>query len=69
MSGDSEKDYFADGMVGTSSGGCLRFKALFVIAAIEFHIQGDAPNVKQVGRELGVPLRLGGSRRKAGKIE
>jgi TolB-like protein/tetratricopeptide (TPR) repeat protein len=66
MSGDPERDYFADGMVGDIITALSRFKALFVISRnSSFIYKGRAVDVKQVGRELGVRYVLEGSVRKA----
>jgi adenylate cyclase len=68
MSGDSEQDYFCDGMVEDVITGLSRIKWLFVIARnSSFIYKGRAVDVKQVGRELGVRYVLEGSVRKAGK--
>jgi adenylate cyclase len=66
MSGDSEQEYFADGIVEDIITALSRFKALFVIARnSSFTYKGRAVDVKQVGRELGVRYVLEGSVRKA----
>jgi adenylate cyclase len=65
MSGDHEQEYFADGMVEDITSGLSRFKWLFVIARNStFTYKGDAIDVQQVGRELGVRYVLEGSVRK-----
>jgi TolB-like protein/class 3 adenylate cyclase/Tfp pilus assembly protein PilF len=67
MSGDSEQEYFADGMVEDIITALSRFKSLFVIARnSSFTYKGKAVDIKQVGRELGVRYVLEGSVRKAG---
>ena len=67
MSGDSEQDYFCDGMVEEIITGLSRIKWLFVIARnSSFVYKGKSIDVKQVGRELGVRYVLEGSVRKAG---
>ncbi|SFJ87026.1 TolB amino-terminal domain-containing protein [Bosea sp. OK403] len=67
LSGDSEQDYFADGMVDDIVTGLARINWLFVIARNSTLIyRGRAVDVKQVGRELGVRYVLEGSVRKAG---
>ena len=67
MSGDPEQDYFADGMVEDIITGLSRNKALFVIARnSSFAYKGKSPDIRQVGRELGVRYVLEGSVRKAG---
>ena len=55
LSGDSEQEYFADGMVEDIITGLSRIKWLF----------GRSVDVKQVGRELGVRYVLEGSVRKS----
>jgi adenylate cyclase len=67
MSGDPEQDYFADGMVEEIITALSRIRWLFVIARnSSFTYKGQAVDVKQVGRELGVRYVLEGSVRKAG---
>jgi TolB-like protein len=67
MSGDSEQDYFADGMVEDIVTGLSRIKWLFVIARNSSAVyKGKAVDVRQIGRELGVRYLLEGSVRKAG---
>jgi TolB-like protein/class 3 adenylate cyclase len=66
MSGDSEQEYFADGMAEEIITALSRFKSLFVIARnSSLTYKGRAVDVKQVGRELGVRYVLEGSVRKA----
>jgi TolB-like protein len=66
MSGDPEQEYFADGMVEEIITALSRIRWLFVIARnSSFAYKGQAVDVKQVGRELGVRV-LEGSVRKAG---
>jgi len=67
LSGDPEQEYFADGMVEDIITALSHFKPLFVIARnSSFTYKGNAVDVKQVGRELGVRYVLEGSVRKAG---
>jgi adenylate cyclase len=67
MSGDPEQEYFADGMVEEIITALSRIKWLFVIARnSSFTYKGQAVDVKQVGRELGVRYVLEGSVRKGG---
>jgi adenylate cyclase len=67
MSGDLEQEYFADGMVEEIITALSRIRWLFVIARNStFTYKGQAVDVKQVGRELGVRYVLEGSVRKAG---
>lgn len=65
MSGDTEQDYFADGMVEDIITALSRFRNLFVIARnSSFTYKGRAVDIKQIGRELGVRYLLEGSVRK-----
>jgi TolB-like protein len=67
LSGDPEQEYFADGMVEEIITALSRIRWLFVIARnSSFTYKGQAVDVKQVGRELGVGYVLDGSVRKAG---
>ena len=67
MSGDPEQEYFADGMVEEIITALSRIRWLFVIARNStFTYKGQAVDVKQVGRELGVRYVLEGSVRKSG---
>jgi adenylate cyclase len=67
MSGDPEQEYFADGMVEEIITALSRIRWLFVIARnSSFTYKGQAVDVKQVGRELGVRYVLEGSVRKTG---
>jgi TolB-like protein len=67
MSGDPEQEYFADGMVEEIITALSRIRWLFVIARnSSFTYKGQAVDVKQIGRELGVRYVLEGSVRKAG---
>jgi adenylate cyclase len=68
MSGDPEQEYFADGMVEEIITALSRIRWLFVIARNSmFTYKGQAIEVKQVGRELGVRYVLEGSVRKGGR--
>jgi TolB-like protein len=68
MSGDPEQEYFVDGMVEEIITALSRIHWLFVIARNStFTYKGQAIDVKQVGRELGVRYVLEGSVRKAGQ--
>src|SRR5262249_10791254 len=67
LSGDPEREYFADGMVEEIITALSRIRWLFVIARNStFTYKGQTVDVKQVGRELGVRYVLEGSVRKAG---
>ena len=66
MSGDPEQEYFVDGLVEDIITALSRFRSLFVIARnSSFAYKGKSPDVRQVGRELGVRYVLEGSVRKA----
>ena len=66
MSGESEQEYFADGMVEDIITALSRFRDLFVIARnSSFAYKNRAVDLKQVGRDLGVRYVLEGSVRKA----
>src|SRR6476619_2305902 len=55
MSGDPEQEYFADGIVEEIITALSRIRWLLVIARnSSFTYKGQSPDVKQVGRELGV---------------
>jgi TolB-like protein len=67
LSGDPEQEYFADGMVEEIITALSRIRWLFVIARNSmFTYKGQAIDVKQVCRELGVRYVLEGSVRKGG---
>lgn len=67
MSGDSEQDYFADGMAEEIITALSRCSSLFVIARnSSFIYKGRIVDVRQVGRELGVRYVLEGSVRRSG---
>jgi adenylate cyclase len=67
LSGDPEQDYFADGMVEEIITALSRIRWLFVIARNStFTYKGQAVDVKQIGRDLGVRYVLEGSVRKGG---
>ena len=66
LSGDPEQRYFVDGMVEEIITALSRIPWLFVIARnSSFTYKGQAVDVKQIGRELGVGYVLEGSVRKA----
>src|SRR6201998_1787386 len=67
MSGDPEQGYFVDGVVEEIITAISRLPWLFVIARnSSFAYKGKSPDLRQVGRELGVRYVLEGSVRKAG---
>jgi TolB-like protein len=66
MSGDPEQEYFSDGVVEEIITALSQMRWLFVIARnSSFAYKGRSPDVRQVGRELGVRYVLEGSVRKA----
>lgn len=68
MSGDPQQEYFADGMVEEIITALSRLRWFFVIARNSMFVyKGQAVDVKQVGRELGVRYVLEGSVRKSGE--
>ena len=67
MSGDTEQEYFSDGITEDLITDLSKISALFVIARNSvFTYKGKAVKVEEVGRELGVHYILEGSVRKAG---
>ena len=67
MSGDTEQEYFADGMVEEIITGLARIRWLTVIARNStFAYKGTSPDVRKVGQELAVRYVLEGSVRKSG---
>lgn len=67
MSGDPEQEYFTDGVTEDIITELSRFHWLFVIARnSSFAYKGKSPDVRQVGKELGVRYVLEGSIRRAG---
>jgi len=67
LSGDSEQDYFADGMTAEVTGVLSRSRSLFVIAsASTLPLRGKVLAPQEIGRLLGVRYLLDGSVRKAG---
>src|SRR5262249_32753745 len=66
MSGDPEQEYFTDGVTEDIITELSRFHSLFVIARnSSFSYKGKSPDIRQVGRELGVRYVLEGSIRKS----
>ena len=67
MSGDPEQEYFSDGITEDIITELSRFPSLFVIARnSSFMFKGEAVDVGEVGRKLGVQYVVEGSVRKAG---
>ena len=66
MSGDPEQEYFSDGITEDIITELSGFRSIFVIARnSSFVYKGQAKDIKQVGRELGVRYILEGSVRKS----
>jgi TolB-like protein/Tfp pilus assembly protein PilF len=67
MSGDPEQQYFSDGITEDIITELSRFHSLLVIARnSSFQYRDKSPDVKRVGRDLGVEYVVEGSVRKAG---
>ena len=67
IGGNSEQEYFADGMVEDIITELSRIRSLFVIARnSSFAYRGKSIDVKLIGRELGCAYLVEGSLRKAG---
>lgn len=67
IGGDSEQEYFADGIVEDIITELSRIRSLFVIARnSSFAYRGKSIDVKLIGRELGCAYLVEGSLRKAG---
>lgn len=67
MSGNPEQEYFTDGMTDDIITELSRFSELFVIARnSSFQYKGKSPDIRQVGRELGVRYVLEGSIQRSG---
>jgi adenylate cyclase len=68
ISGDSEQDYFVDGLTQDITTELSRLADSFVIAhSTAFTFKGKFVDVKQVGRELGVRYVLEGNVRRSGQ--
>ena len=66
MSGDPEQEYFTDGITEDIITELSRFHSLFVIARnSSFSYKGQSPDMRRVGKELGVRYVLEGSIRKS----
>src|SRR5205807_2999799 len=67
MSGEPGQAYFSDGITEDIITELSRFSELFVIARnSSFRFKGSSPDIRQVGRALGVRYVLVGSIRRAG---
>src|SRR4029079_2488862 len=68
MSSDHDQEHFADGITEDLITGLSRIRWLFVIARNStFQYKGKPPDIRLVGRELGVRYVLEGSVRRQGK--
>jgi len=68
MSGDPDQEHFADGITEDLITGLSRIRWLFVIARNStFQYKGKYPDIRVVGRELGIRYVLEGSVRHQGK--
>jgi adenylate cyclase len=66
MSGDPQQEYFTDGITEDIITELSRFRTLFVIARnSSFSYKGQSPDIRRVGKELGVRYVLEGSIRKS----
>ncbi|MGF6309915.1 TolB-like protein/Tfp pilus assembly protein PilF [Bradyrhizobium sp. i1.8.4] len=66
LNGDPGQDYFSDGITGDIIAELSRFRSLFVVARhSSFAYKHKTPEIKRVGRELGVRYVAEGSVRKA----
>jgi adenylate cyclase len=67
MSGDPEQEYFSDGITEDIITELSRFRSMFVIARnSSFAFKGQAIDVTEIGKKLGVQFVVEGSVRKAG---
>jgi len=68
LSGDADQEYFADGIAEDLITALSRIRWMFVTARNStFAYKGQIPDLRQVGKELGVRYVLEGSVRKGGK--
>jgi adenylate cyclase len=68
LSADPSQDYLADGIVESITAALSRIRQFFVVArASAYAYKGQATNVKEVGRQLGVAYVLEGSVQRAGE--
>jgi TolB-like protein/class 3 adenylate cyclase len=68
MSGDPEQEYFSDGITEDIITELARFQSLFVIARnSSFAFKGQATDITEIGKKLGVQYVVEGSVRKAGE--
>jgi adenylate cyclase len=68
MSGDTDQEYFSDGLTEDLITDLSKISNLFVIARNSaFTYKGKAVNIQDIGRDMGVKYALEGSVRKAGQ--
>lgn len=68
LSGDPSQDYLADGIVEAITAALSRIRSFFVIARNSASAyKGQAANVREIGRQLGVAYLLQGSVQKVGE--
>ena len=68
LSGDPAQDYFVDGVTESLTTDLSRISGSFVIARTHcIHLQGQAFDLRQIGRELKVRYVLEGSVQRGGK--
>ncbi|HEX4299197.1 MAG TPA: adenylate/guanylate cyclase domain-containing protein [Devosia sp.] len=68
LSGEADQSYFADAVVEEITATLSRIRDFFVIARNSaFSYKGRSPDVRQVGRELGVRYAVEGSVRRVGE--
>src|SRR5262245_44981684 len=66
MSGESEQEYFSDGITEDVITELSRFRELFVIARnSSFQFRGKASDIRRIGRDLGARFVVEGSVRRA----
>jgi TolB-like protein len=69
LSGDTDHDYFAEGMVEEIVSALARFRSIFVIASgATLAFKGQAVSPQDVAQRLGVRYLLDGSIRKGGRL-
>jgi TolB-like protein len=67
IGGDSEQEYFADGVTESLTTDLSHLSGAFVIGrSTAFSYKGKSPDLKQIGRELNVRYVLEGSVQRAG---
>ena len=67
LSADPDQEYFCDGLAEELINALARLDGLRVVARTSaFHFKGEAPDLREVGRKLGVKTVLEGSVRKSG---